>query len=70
MSIAISLMILLKSLGTVVCCFLNKYLSEGFKSGMSLSIISVPTIIILFYDAESQSYTLTMSLIMLILSLF
>jgi membrane-associated HD superfamily phosphohydrolase len=65
---AILLIILLKSLGTVVCCFLNKHLSEGFKSGMSLSITSVLTTTILFYDAELQSYTLTMSLIMLISS--
>jgi hypothetical protein len=53
MSIAILLIILLKSLGTVVYCFLNKYLSEGFKSGISLNTISVLTIIILFYNVKS-----------------
>ena len=51
-SIAILLIILLKSLGTAVYYFLNKRLNKGFKSGTSLSIISVLTIITLSYNAE------------------
>jgi membrane-associated HD superfamily phosphohydrolase len=67
-NMAILLIILLRSLGTVVCYFLNKHLSKGFKSGISLSTISVSTTTILFYNAELQFYTLTISLIILTLS--
>ena len=66
---AILLIILLKFLGTVAYCFLNKYLNKGFKSGTSLNTTSILTIITLFYNAELQSYTLTIFLIILILSL-
>jgi hypothetical protein len=51
-SMAILLIILLKSLGTAVCCFLNKHLNEGFRSEMFLNIISVLTIITLFYNVK------------------
>jgi membrane-associated HD superfamily phosphohydrolase len=67
-SMAILLIILLKSLGTVVCYYLNKRLSEGFKSGMFLSTISVLTTTTLSYDVELQFYTLIISLMMLISS--
>ena len=68
-NMAILLMILLKSLGTAACCFSNERLNKGFKSGTSPSTTSVLTTTTLFYDAELQSYTLTMFLIMLTLSL-
>ena len=51
-SIAILLIILLKSLGTAACCFLNKRLNKGFKSRTSLSIINILTITTLFYNTE------------------
>jgi hypothetical protein len=68
-SITILLIILLKFLETVACCFLNKYLNKDFKNGMSLNITSVLTIITLFYNAKLQSYTLIMFLMILILFL-
>ena len=64
---AILLTILLKSLGTTAYYFLNKRLNKGFKSGTSLSTTNVLTTTTLSYDTELQSYTLTISLIMLIL---
>jgi len=51
-SIGISLIIILKSLGTTAYYFLNKRLNKGFKSGTSLSITSVLTITTLSYNVE------------------